>query len=128
MDADILASSSGIHDVIQASYDIAIAMALETGHIHFAALGNEIAGDFFLTNGKASLGKDYILDSQVLYKEWQAFAKVEDLAITYPTVFTSEGQEFTGSAHLMGEIEKYQRRIPVDLAHLYAHVPPEMVH
>jgi hypothetical protein len=118
MDADILAASSGIHDEIQASYDIAIAMALETGHIHFAALGNEIAGDFFLTNGRASLGKDYLLDSQALYKEWQAFAKVEDLAITYPAVFTSEGQVFMGSTHLMGEIEKYQRRIPVDLAHL----------
>jgi predicted ATPase len=126
MDADLLASSSGIHDGIQASYDIAIAMALETGYIHFAALGNEIAGDFFLKNGKASLGKDYLLDSQALYKEWQAFAKVEDLAITYPTIFTSEGQEFMGSTHLMGEIEKHRRRIPVDLAHLSDHVPPEM--
>lgn len=126
MDADILAASSGKHDEIQASFDIAIAMALEAGHIQYAALGNEIAGDFFFTNRNESLAKAYLSDSRLLYKEWQAFAKVDELAIKYPTVCTPELEDVDDTSRLMEEIGRYQRRIPFDLAQLPGHVPHEL--
>eukprot|EP00980_Cylindrotheca_fusiformis_P023307 scaffold10344_cov128-Cylindrotheca_fusiformis.AAC.3 len=114
LDADILASSARGRDEIQASYDIAIAMALETGHIQFAALGSEIAGELFLRKGEESLGKRFMFDARTLYKEWQAFAKVDDLVMKYSTVFSSEQDTF-GSSHLVREIGNYQRRILADL-------------
>eukprot|EP00980_Cylindrotheca_fusiformis_P007764 scaffold1648_cov115-Cylindrotheca_fusiformis.AAC.19 len=120
LDADILASSGRGRDEIQASYDIAIAMALETGHIQFAALGSEIAGEVFLRKGDESLGKRFMFDARALYKEWQAFAKVDDLVMKYSSIFNSERQEIVGSSHLVREIGNYQRRIPSDLAHLPA--------
>eukprot|EP00980_Cylindrotheca_fusiformis_P007765 scaffold1648_cov115-Cylindrotheca_fusiformis.AAC.20 len=125
LEADILASSAGRRDEIQASYDIAIAMAVETGHIQFAALGSEIAGELFLRNGDESLGKRFLFDARALYKEWQAFGKVDDVVIKYSTVFNSE-QETFGNSHLAREIGKYRRRVPADLVHLPDHGLQEM--
>lgn len=115
MDADILASTSDSPDEVQAHYDTAIALALETGHIQFAALGSELAGDYFYNAAKEGLAEKYINDACALYKEWRAYAKVTHLVKQYPSILSLENQKSAELTTLMGEIGMYQRRKSEDL-------------
>jgi len=75
------------------SYDRAINACLEVGHIHDAALGSELAGEYFLTTGHSKsdtvasrtrnkLIRRYFTRARDLYYSWGAHAKVSHLHMT----------------------------------------------
>ena len=121
MEADLFACTSNNHDDVQRKYDDAIAIALDTGHIHFAALGSELAGEYFLDAAKERLAEEYLTDSCALYKEWRAFGKVADLFKKYPSILSPENQKSAEFSNL-SEAGKHHRRKSADLDRLSSSV------
>lgn len=88
MIADLNLSENEPRDI---SYDTAINACLEVGHIHDAALGSELAGEYFLTqegtdkkgsvaeNVRNKLMKRHFTRARDLYNSWGAHAKVDHL-------------------------------------------------
>ncbi|MGK7904405.1 MAG: AAA family ATPase, partial [Hormoscilla sp.] len=64
-------------------YDRAIAGAKENEYIQEEALGNELAGKFYLENGKEKIARTYTIDAYYCYSRWGAKAKVSDLEQGY---------------------------------------------
>jgi len=75
------------------SYDRAINSCLEAGHIHDAALGSELAGEYYLTNDNSKKGtlasntrnkliRRHFTRARDLYHQWGAYGKVEHLQKT----------------------------------------------
>eukprot|EP00526_Cylindrotheca_closterium_P003993 CAMPEP_0113607948 /NCGR_PEP_ID=MMETSP0017_2-20120614/3659_1 /TAXON_ID=2856 /ORGANISM="Cylindrotheca closterium" /LENGTH=1147 /DNA_ID=CAMNT_0000516591 /DNA_START=255 /DNA_END=3698 /DNA_ORIENTATION=- /assembly_acc=CAM_ASM_000147 len=126
MDADILASTSDSLDEVQGHYDTAIASALDSGHIQFAALGSELAGEYFYNAAKEGLAEKYINDACALYKEWRAFAKVAHLVQQYPSILSLENQKSVEFTNLVGEVGMYQRRKSGDLDRLSTSIPTDV--
>lgn len=71
------------------SYDHAIAASLKCGHIHDAALGSELAGEYHLTgyfssnpivaNASDALARQHFTRARDLYLQWGAYNKVDHL-------------------------------------------------
>ena len=84
MQADLLAATRKKESqAIKLSYDKAIAKAAKSGFIQDAALGNELAGDYFLKIGDDYWAEQYFARACELYHEWGANAKVEHLKKEY---------------------------------------------
>ncbi|MGK7904403.1 MAG: AAA family ATPase [Hormoscilla sp.] len=64
-------------------YDRAIAGAKENGYVQEEALGNELAGKFYLDWGKEKIARTYMIDAYYCYARWGAKAKVEYLEERY---------------------------------------------
>jgi predicted ATPase len=69
MKADLLASQSKNIDKVVAAYDEAIYTAVKIGYTNDAALGSEIAGEFFLSIGKLTRARQYLHQARDLYHE-----------------------------------------------------------
>ncbi|MDM8568014.1 AAA family ATPase [Thiotrichales bacterium HSG1] len=69
-------------------YDLAIQTAKENEYIQFEALGNELAGKFWLSQAKEEFSNVYLLKAHYLYKLWGANAKVSELEAKYPQLLT----------------------------------------
>jgi predicted ATPase/serine phosphatase RsbU (regulator of sigma subunit)/tRNA A-37 threonylcarbamoyl transferase component Bud32 len=65
-------------------YDLAIQTAKENEYLQFEALGNELAGKFWLTQDKTEFAQIYLTKAHYLYQLWGASAKVLDLENKYP--------------------------------------------
>ncbi|MFP4253968.1 MAG: AAA family ATPase [Halothece sp.] len=65
-------------------YDAAIAGAKENGFIQHVALGNELAGKFYLQLGREKIAQTYLAEAHYAYRRWGANAKVKDLEKRYP--------------------------------------------
>ncbi|BAT55881.1 ATP-binding region ATPase domain protein [Nostoc sp. NIES-3756] len=70
------------------SYDLAIAGAKEHGYIQEEALSNELAARFYFQCGKEKIAQTYITDAYYGYIRWGAKAKVRDLELKYPQIFS----------------------------------------
>ena len=80
MQADLLAATNKQGSLaVKASYDKAIATAAKSGFIQDAALGNELAGEYFRRVGDDYWAEQYLIRACELYYEWGAKAKVEQL-------------------------------------------------
>lgn len=69
-------------------YDRAITGAKEQGYIQDEALASELAADFYFWRGREKLARDYLTDAYYGYIRWGATAKVRDLEMRYPQVFS----------------------------------------
>jgi len=69
-------------------YDRAIALAKEQEYLQEEALGNELAGKFYLAQGKTTIARAYMLESHYAYLQWGATAKVKDLEERYLRLVT----------------------------------------
>lgn len=67
-------------------YNRAIVGAKDNGYIQEEALANELAAEFYLTNGKEKIAQPYLKDAYYSYARWGAKAKVQDLEARYPQV------------------------------------------
>lgn len=65
-------------------YDKAIALAKENEYINEEALAYELAAKFYLSWGKQSIAKTYMIDAYYAYMRWGAVAKVKHLESKYP--------------------------------------------
>ncbi|NEP59104.1 MAG: AAA family ATPase [Symploca sp. SIO2G7] len=64
-------------------YDRAITLAKENGYLQEEALGNELAGKFYLAQSKTTIARAYMLEAHYAYLKWGATAKVKDLEERY---------------------------------------------
>ncbi len=64
-------------------YDEAIIQASKAGYIHEAALAEELAGEFYLFQGRTKIAGYYLTDAYYGYQSWGAFAKVQALEAKY---------------------------------------------
>ncbi len=69
-------------------YDRAIAGAREHEYIQEEALANELAAEFYFSLGKEKFSRVYMTESYYGYVRWGAVAKIKDLEIRYPHVFS----------------------------------------
>ncbi|MEG4801456.1 AAA family ATPase [Microcoleus sp. ARI1-B5] len=69
-------------------YDRAISLAKEHEYINEAALAYELAAKFYLSRGKELTAKAYMQEARYYYQLWGAAAKVKDLEMRYPQLFT----------------------------------------
>ncbi|HEY9877197.1 MAG TPA: ATP-binding sensor histidine kinase [Leptolyngbyaceae cyanobacterium] len=58
-------------------YDQGIQAAHDCQFVHHEALGNELAGKFYLAKGKNKIAKAYLHDARLGYLKWGAAAKVQ---------------------------------------------------
>ena len=80
MQADLLAvTSKKQHREVKLAYDKAIATAGKAGFVQDAALGNELASQYFRSIGDEFWEEQYLTRACELYYEWGALAKVADL-------------------------------------------------
>ncbi|MEG4866354.1 MULTISPECIES: ATP-binding sensor histidine kinase [unclassified Microcoleus] len=68
-------------------YDSAIALAIENGFIQDAALINELAARFYLSQNRLIFVKNYLSNARVCYIQWGATAKVRQLEQYYGNLF-----------------------------------------
>jgi hypothetical protein len=76
--------SSSWHDsveitAVRKAYDIASAQLSRSGFFHYSALANEHIGRFMLHHGDDFWAKHYLSRATVLYRDWGATVKVEQL-------------------------------------------------
>jgi len=64
-------------------YDRAIVQAQENRYIQYVALGNELAGEFYLELGHEKIAKTYLAEAYYAYRRWGAVAKLNDLNLRY---------------------------------------------
>lgn len=83
-----LARSAGNETRAMAHYDKAIESARENGFIHLEALANELAADFYLSQGKEKVARTYLTDARYGYLRWGAAAKVRQLEEKYAQMMT----------------------------------------
>ncbi len=69
-------------------YDRAIKAAKEQRYIQEEALANELAADFYFSRGKDKVATTYLTDAYYAYIHWGATAKVKDLELRYPQIFS----------------------------------------
>ncbi|MBN9378869.1 MAG: hypothetical protein BGO14_03340 [Chlamydiales bacterium 38-26] len=81
---------SGRHELAGQLYDQSIAAARENEYVQYEAIGNELAGIFYLNLGKEKLAKFYLHDAHYSYERWGAAAKVKELEAKYPDLIPQE--------------------------------------
>ncbi|PIG92975.1 hybrid sensor histidine kinase/response regulator [Gloeocapsopsis sp. IPPAS B-1203] len=83
-------------------YDRAIAQAKEQGYLQEEALANELAAEFYFSQGRNKVAQVYLVEAYYGYLRWGATAKVKDLATRYPHILaqTKQGNSEEGSRNL----------------------------
>jgi signal transduction histidine kinase/GAF domain-containing protein len=71
-------------------YDKAINAARENKFIHRVALGNELAGKFYLSRNKPKVAKIYLKEAHYNYTLWGAMAKAKHLEKKYPDLLKKQ--------------------------------------
>ncbi len=69
-------------------YDRAIKAAKEQRYIQEEALANELAAEFYFSRDKDKVATTYLTDAYYGYIHWGATAKVKDLELRYPKIFS----------------------------------------
>ncbi|MEN6464171.1 MAG: ATP-binding protein, partial [Syntrophaceae bacterium] len=78
-------------------YDQAIKLAGENKYLNEEAIANELAGRFYLSQGKSLYASVYLKQARYLYERWGAAAKVKDLEEKHAGLLSrkAEGMEAT---------------------------------
>ena len=69
-------------------YDRAIDLAGEHEYVNDVALANELAAMFYLGRNQSRIAYHYLRDAHYAYLHWGALAKVRDLEVRYPQLWT----------------------------------------
>jgi predicted ATPase/signal transduction histidine kinase len=70
-------------------YDRAIQGAKQNNYLQEEALANELAAEFYLSQGRDKLAQVYLVDAYYTYERWGAKIKVQDLKQRYSQLLTS---------------------------------------
>ena len=89
LDAEILAVT-GKSDQAAARFDQGIVAAQENGHVHDAALGNELCGRYWLEKGQVKAGSFYLRSALEGYREWGCVLKERQLLAAFPDIAHSD--------------------------------------
>ena len=74
-----IARVKGDRELSATHYDKAITEAARVGYLHQLALTKELAGEFYLSQGKNQIAGYYLTDAYYEYTRWGALSKVEQL-------------------------------------------------
>eukprot|EP00529_Nitzschia_sp_RCC80_P040683 CAMPEP_0113501528 /NCGR_PEP_ID=MMETSP0014_2-20120614/33008_1 /TAXON_ID=2857 /ORGANISM="Nitzschia sp." /LENGTH=83 /DNA_ID=CAMNT_0000396133 /DNA_START=93 /DNA_END=341 /DNA_ORIENTATION=+ /assembly_acc=CAM_ASM_000159 len=75
-------------------YNEAIVPLSRAGFIHYAALANEHCGKFLLARAKDEYwGGHYLNRAVILYRDWKAVIKVEQLMRQFPFLASIDNSE-----------------------------------
>ncbi|AFZ12489.1 multi-sensor signal transduction multi-kinase [Crinalium epipsammum PCC 9333] len=69
-------------------YDRAIKAAKKQQYTQEEGLANELAAEFYFSRGKDKVATTYLTDAYYCYIHWEATAKVKDLELRYPQIFS----------------------------------------
>lgn len=69
-------------------YDRAIQGAIEQKYVQIEALANELAAEFYLSLNKEKIAYLYMVEAHFGYVRWGAIAKVRELELRYPQIFS----------------------------------------
>lgn len=86
-------------DVVQHAYDKAIVSSGKVGFIHDQALGNELAGIYFLARGDRSWASTYLARSHTLFQQWGAMAKARQMEGKYGELLTFQREDTRTQRH-----------------------------
>jgi hypothetical protein len=82
--AELASLDNGVSREVQAAYDKAIRAAGRMGFTHHQAVGNELAGVYFLEQGKdRAWASTYLSRARELFDQWGAKAKVQHMDKKY---------------------------------------------
>ena len=88
-------------------YDRSIATAREHGFIQEEALANELAGEFYLSQGRKKVAQLYLVEAYYGYLRWGAVAKVSDLNTRHAHILAQKlspvDNDTTASLHTVGD-------------------------
>ena len=121
MEADYAAAKKKGSGEVKVAYDKAIAAAGKAGFRQDAALGNELAGEYFVSLGDDYWPGHYFSKSHELYDEWGAKAKTDHLYKTRGDYIDTEKKmmtsTFTSSVHhwASGEDSKIHKAVNREL-------------
>lgn len=76
-------------------YDEAIDAAMESDFIQGIALGNELAGRFYLGLGRHRCAAAYLKEAREAYRSWGAELKVSEMDVSYPQLLVTEAAPST---------------------------------
>ncbi|WP_019505653.1 AAA family ATPase [Pleurocapsa sp. PCC 7319] len=94
-------------------YDKAITEAGKSGYTHEAALAEELAGEFYLSQGKTKIAGYYLTDAYYGYWRWGALTKVRDLEAKYSELLTRIPiTDYISAAHWLGKTDQDSWRSP----------------
>lgn len=79
-------------DIVMAMtyYDEAIDAAMEADRVQGVALGNELAGRFYLGLGRNRCAAAYLREAREAYSVWGAELKVSEMDVSYPDLLITE--------------------------------------
>ena len=101
MQADLLAvTSKKRQQDVKIAFDKAIATAGKAGFVQDAALGNELAFEYFVSIGDDFWPGHYLTSACELYYEWGAKAKVEYLINKYASYVDTTSFAFKKESHM----------------------------
>ena len=83
-----IAKVCGQNEQAATHYDRAIAEATKVGYLHQSDLGVELAGEFYLSQGRIKIASYYLTDAYEKYLSWGALAKIEELESNHLTLLT----------------------------------------
>lgn len=78
---------AGQDGLAREQYDRAITLAHAQGYLHFEALANHLAGNFYLAKGQPRIAHLYLQDARHVYLKWGAYACVKVLEAQHPQPF-----------------------------------------
>ncbi|MBE9225671.1 AAA family ATPase [Phormidium sp. LEGE 05292] len=70
-------------------YDQAILGAKQQNYLQEEALANELAAEFYFSQGRDKLAQVYLVDAYYAYERWGAKIKIQDLEQRYPQLISS---------------------------------------
>lgn len=95
-------------------YDKSIKTALEHGHIHEAALANELSGRYWAGNGQSKMAAVYLMAALEGYLEWGCGLKSEQLLRDFPEILSDKPV----MKHPVGDVSGDAGAVNLDLSTL----------
>lgn len=84
-------------------YDKAVKTALEYGHVHEAALANELSGRYWAGNGQSKMAAVYLTAALEGYQEWGCGLKSRQLLRDFPEILSGEPAVKHQVGHITGD-------------------------
>ncbi|MCE7062212.1 hybrid sensor histidine kinase/response regulator [Dyadobacter sp. CY343] len=85
MEAELFAANGNTQQAV-AYYDKAIKTGIENGHLHEAALANELCGKFWQEKGQVKMALSYLSVALDGYREWGCVIKERHLLAEFPAL------------------------------------------
>ena len=98
----------GTSDAAVAMYDKAISLSEKSLFLNEEALAYELAGKHFLRQNLNDLAEEYLNNAYNVYHQWEARAKMDHLAATYPMISPISSRSTTPSP---GDISRTQHSL-----------------